>query len=187
MLGEAFAQVPASYRRHLLVRADSAGATHTVLDWLTTQNTKRGRTVEYSIGWSIGEPERRAITTVPASAWTPAINADGGLRDGAHVTELTGLLTLTGWPPGMRVIVRRERPHPGAQLTLFEHRDGWRYTAFVTNTTIGALRGWKPATAPTPASRTASAAPKTPACADSPPASSPSTRPGAPSPRSPPT
>ena len=140
VLGEAFAQVPASYRRHLLVRADSAGATHTVLDWLTTQNTKRGRTVEYSIGWSIGEPERRAITTVPASAWTPAINADGGLRDGAHVTELTGLLTLTGWPPGMRVIVRRERPHPGAQLTLFEHRDGWRYTAFVTNTTIGALQ-----------------------------------------------
>ena len=54
--------------------------------------------------------------------------------------ELTGLLTLTGWPDGMRVIVRRERPHPGAQLSLFEEQDGWRYTAFVTNTTIGALQ-----------------------------------------------
>ncbi|GAB3808075.1 IS1380-like element ISMsm3 family transposase [Micromonospora zhanjiangensis] len=140
VLGEAFAQVPAAHRRHLLVRADSAGATHAVLDWLTTQDVKRGRTIEYSIGWSIGEAERQAITGVPTSAWTPAINADGGLRDGAHVAELTGLLTLTGWPAGMRIIVRRERPHPGAQLTLFEERDGWRYTAFVTNTTIGALQ-----------------------------------------------
>ncbi|MFC4110923.1 IS1380 family transposase [Micromonospora zhanjiangensis] len=140
VLGEAFAQVPAAHRRHLLVRADSAGATHAVLDWLTTQDVKRGRTVEYSIGWSIGEAERQAITGVPTSAWAPAINADGGLRDGAHVAELTGLLTLTGWPAGMRVIVRRERPHPGAQLTLFEERDGWRYTAFVTNTTLGALQ-----------------------------------------------
>ncbi|GAB3819449.1 IS1380-like element ISMsm3 family transposase [Micromonospora zhanjiangensis] len=140
VLGEAFAQVPAAHRRHLLVRADSAGATHAVLDWLTAQDVKRGRTVEYSIGWSIGEAERQAITGVPTSAWAPAINADGGLRDGAHVAELTGLLTLTGWPAGMRVIVRRERPHPGAQLTLFEERDGWRYTAFVTNTTLGALQ-----------------------------------------------
>src|SRR4029453_14286536 len=40
----------------------------------------------------------------------------------------------------MRVIVRRERPHPGAQLSLFEERDGWRYTAFVTNTKAGALQ-----------------------------------------------
>jgi hypothetical protein len=41
----------------------------------------------------------------------------------------------------MRAIVRRERPHPpGAQLTLFEARDGWRYTAFITNTTTGQLQ-----------------------------------------------
>uniref|UniRef100_UPI00036828BC IS1380 family transposase n=1 Tax=Salinispora pacifica TaxID=351187 RepID=UPI00036828BC len=77
---------------------------------------------------------------LPAQAWSPAIDADGGVRDGATVAELTGLLPLPGWPAGMRVIVRRERPHPGAQLTLFEHRDGWRYTAFVTNTTTGALQ-----------------------------------------------
>ncbi|MGS2620177.1 IS1380 family transposase [Micromonospora sp. LZ34] len=140
VLGEAFAQVPTAYRRHLLVRADSAGATHAVLDWLTAQDAKRGRTVEYSIGWSITEAERRAIIKVPTSGWSPAINADGGVRDGAQVAELTGLLTLAGWPTGMRVIVRRERPHPGAQLTLFEERDGWRYTAFITNTQIGALQ-----------------------------------------------
>jgi hypothetical protein len=140
VLADAFTQIPAAHRRHLLVRADSAGATHAVLDWLTAQDAKRGRTVEYSIGWSITEAERQAITQVTTSGWSPAINADGGVRDGAHVAELTGLLTLTNWPPGMRVIVRRERPHPGAQLTLFEHRDGWRYTAFITNTQIGALQ-----------------------------------------------
>lgn len=55
VLGEAFTQVPATHRRHLLVRADSAGASHAVLDWLTGQDAKRGHTVEYSIGWSITE------------------------------------------------------------------------------------------------------------------------------------
>jgi len=139
VLAEAIAQVPAGHRRHLLVRGDSAAATHAVLDWLTSQNTAR-RQVEYSLGWSIGEPERAAITGLPASAWSPAIDADGGVRDGAQVAELTGLLQLGTWPAGMRVIVRRERPHPGAQLSLFEERDGWRYTAFVTNTRAGALQ-----------------------------------------------
>jgi hypothetical protein len=140
VLGEAFAQVPAAYRRKLLVRGDSAAATHTVLDWLTAQGDKRGRNVEYSLGWSIGEAERAAISALPTAAWSPALAAGGGIRDGAQVAELTGLLTLAGWPPGMRVIARRERPHPGAQLPLFEERDGWRYTAFVTNTTVGALQ-----------------------------------------------
>jgi hypothetical protein len=139
VLTEAIAQVPAPHRRDLLIRADSAAGTHVVLDWLTAQNTTRRR-VQYSIGWSIGEPERAALGALPASAWSPALAADGGVRDGADVAELTGLLTVGGWPAGMRVIVRRERPHPGAQLSLFEERDGWRYTAFVTNTQIGTLQ-----------------------------------------------
>ncbi|GAA1767688.1 hypothetical protein GCM10009681_43450 [Luedemannella helvata] len=139
VLAEAIAQVPADHRRHLLIRADSAGASHAVLDWLAEQNSKRARTVQYSIGWSVGEPEREAITILPA-AWTPALDADGELRHGADVAELSGLLTPPGRPDGMRVIVRREHPHPGAQLTLFEERDGWRYTAFVTNTHTGSVQ-----------------------------------------------
>jgi hypothetical protein len=139
VLAEAFAQVPAAHRRHLLVRADSAGASHRVMQWLTARNTPRRR-VEYSIGWRIDHDERAAIAALPAAAWSPALDADGRVRDGAFVAELTGLLTLPGWPQGMRVIVRRERPHPGAQLDLFETRDGWRYTAFVTNTTAGSLQ-----------------------------------------------
>jgi hypothetical protein len=139
ILAEAIAQVPAGHRGRLLIRGDSAAATHAVLAWLTGQNTRRRR-IEYSVGWAIGEPERAAITALPDSAWSPALDADGEVREGAQVAELTRLLELTGWPAGMRVIVRRERPHPGAQLSLFEERDGWRYTAFAANTTTGSLQ-----------------------------------------------
>lgn len=86
------------------------------------------------MGFAITEKIRDAITLVPKKVWTPATNTDGGIREGGDVAELIGLLDLMKWPTGMRVIVRRERPHPGAQLSLFEERDGWRYQAFVTNT-----------------------------------------------------
>ena len=75
---------------------------------------------------------------LPEKAWTPAYNADGEVRAGAWVAELTGMIDLSGWPPGMRVIVRKERPHPGAQLR-FTDIDGLRLTAFATNTRRGQL------------------------------------------------
>jgi hypothetical protein len=65
------------------------------------------------------------------------------------VTELTGLLRegphgdqMDGWPTTMRVFARRERPHPGAQLSLFETQDGWRYSLWVSNVPAQ-LRGWR--------------------------------------------
>jgi len=67
---------------------------------------------------------------------SPAYNADGQVRNGAWVAEATGLLDLTGWPAGMRVIIRKERPHPGAQLRITD-LDGHRITAFATNTRPG--------------------------------------------------
>lgn len=73
---------------------------------------------------------------MPGSAWTPAYDADREVRDGAFVAELTGVLDLKGWPAGMRVIARKERPHPGAQLRLTDV-DGMRITAFATNTRTG--------------------------------------------------
>jgi hypothetical protein len=57
-----------------------------------------------------------AIGNIPARARTPAYGGDGQVRGGAWVAELTGLLDLSSWPEGMRVIVRKERPHLGAQL-----------------------------------------------------------------------
>ncbi len=78
------------------------------------------------------------LKQVPKHVWTPAYDADGQVRDGAYVAELTNLLDLTDWPPGMRVIARKERPHPGAQLR-FTDADGKRVTAFATNTPRGQL------------------------------------------------
>lgn len=76
---------------------------------------------------------------IPKHVWEPAYNSDGEVREGADVAELTGLLDLDeDWPDGMRVIVRRERPHPGAQLR-FDDVDGYRLTAFATNTAQGQL------------------------------------------------
>lgn len=94
------------------------------------------------MGFAITGKLRDVIDLVPKKIWTPALDADGGVREGGDVAELTGLIdpkVLAKWPAGMRVIVRRECPHPGAQLSLFEERDDWRYEAFVTNTTAGQL------------------------------------------------
>lgn len=142
VLTEAITQIPAAHRRKLLIRSDGAGASHQLLDWLTEQGQVRGRSVEYSVGFAITEKIRDAIDLIPKKVWTPALDADGGVREGGDVAELTGLIdqdVLSKWPAGMRVILRRERPHPGAQLSLFEERDGWRYQAFVTNATTGQL------------------------------------------------
>ena len=139
VLSAAITQIPRQYRKNLLIRADGAGASHGLLDWLTEQNQLRGRHVEYSIGFALTEALRQGIVLIPEKAWTPALDADGGVRAGGDVAELTGLLDLSRWPDTMRVIVRRERPHPGAQLSIFEERDGWRYQAFVTNTAAGQL------------------------------------------------
>jgi hypothetical protein len=142
VLTAAIAQVPAAHRGKLLVRADGAGASHGLLDWLTTQDAKRGRSLEYSVGFAVTDHVRTAITRVPARAWLPAIDAAGEVRDGGDVVEITDLLDTaitTRWPAGMRVIIRREHPHPGAQLSLFEEANGWRYQAVATNTQVGQL------------------------------------------------
>jgi hypothetical protein len=128
------AQLPRRLRRRVLIRADSGGGTHDFLTWLT----KPGRRLAYSVGFTITEDLQNAILAVPARAWTAAYDADGQVRPGAWVAEITGMLDLTDWPPGMRVIVRKERPHPGAQLR-FTDIDGHRFTAFATSTKGGQL------------------------------------------------
>lgn len=126
----ALAQLPKKYRRgrQTLIRCDSAGGTHDFVSWLA----KRGRWLSYSVGMVITETIHSHVLKIPAPAWTPAIETDGEIRDGAWVAELTGDV-LTGWPKGMRLIVRKERPHPGAQLRITD-ADGMRITCFATNT-----------------------------------------------------
>jgi hypothetical protein len=98
---------------------------------------------------------------IPTSVWAPAYDADGDVRDGTWVAEFTGLLDLSGWPAGMRVIVRTERPHPGAQLRITDP-DGMRVTAFATNTARGQLADLELRHRRHPAPRTGSAARRTP-------------------------
>jgi hypothetical protein len=119
--------------RKVLIRTDSAGGTHQFLNWMVSQR------LSYSVGFTLtGDIGKKIEQMNDADVWTPAYDADGQVRDGAWVAEATGLLDLTGWPAGMRVILRKERPHPGAQLRITDI-DGHRITAFATNTTRGQL------------------------------------------------
>ena len=142
-----------------MVTCDGAGASHGLIDRLDQLASRPGHQLTYSVGWELGERESTAICQVPDGAWQIAVGPRGEVRERraddacpdrrcahrrcwieeAHVTELTGLLRegpggdQLGWPAAMRVFARRERPHPGAQLTLFETEDGWRYSLWVTN------------------------------------------------------
>ena len=169
VLGDAIAALPPKFRRRLMVTADGAGASHGLITRLDQLASRPGYQLTYSVGWELGARERAAIRLVPAEAWQIAIDQRGQVRERrtaaacadrscgharcwveeAHVTELTGLLRegphgdqMDGWPASMRVFARRERPHPGAQLSLFETQDGWRYSLWVSNVPAG-LRGWR--------------------------------------------
>jgi Transposase DDE domain group 1 len=130
VLDAALAQLPrrVAAREPILVRADSAGATHALLAFCHDGNLR------FSVGFDLTEPVRVAILALGEDAWTPALTQAGHERhdDGAQVAEITDLLDLTGWPAHSRVIVRRERPHPGAQLSFTDH-DGHRFQALLTD------------------------------------------------------
>jgi hypothetical protein len=139
VLDAALAQLPkrVAARETILVRADSAGATHELMAFC-----RDGR-LRFSVGFDLTEPIRTAILALDQDAWVPAITQDGEPRDdeGAWVAEITDGLDLSAWPAGSRVIVRRERPHPGAQLSFTDH-DGHRFQAILTDqpdTDIGYL------------------------------------------------
>lgn len=138
ILDMALAALPAAVRPrpgepdspYVLVRTDSAGATYGFAA------ACRQAGCAFSLGFAVDEQVQQAIRTLSENDWTPAYDIDGEPRDGAWVAELTGLLELGKWPEGSRVIVRRERPHPGAQLR-FTDTDGHRFTAFITDTPAG--------------------------------------------------
>jgi Transposase DDE domain group 1 len=164
----AIAALPPAFRRRLMITVDGAGASHGLVKHLDKLAARPGYQLVYSVGWALGEREKAALRLVPEQAWQIAIDGRGEVRERragdacgndqcahracwageAHVAELTGLLRegpggdqLRGWPSWMRVFARRERPHPGAQLTLSEAADGWRYSLRATNR-AAATRGW---------------------------------------------
>ena len=149
VLGAAIAALPPRYRRRLMVTCDGAEASHDLIAHLDKLARRPGHQLIYSAGWVLGQREKDAITQVPEQAWQVAVDHRGEVRERraddactergcahrrcwveeAHVTELTALLRqsragnqLACWPATRRVFARRERPHPGAQLTPLRSR-----------------------------------------------------------------
>jgi hypothetical protein len=169
LLREAIRALPPALRRKIMVTCDGAGASHGLVKELDRLAGRHGYQVTWSVGWALSGREQAAIGKLPETAWESAIDAKGQVRERraedacgsrrrahpacwieeAHVAELTGLLRqgpdgdqLRAWPKAMRIFARRERPHPGAQLSLFETADGWRYSLWATNLP-GSTRGWR--------------------------------------------
>jgi hypothetical protein len=116
---------PNEVRERVVVRADTAGHVHAFVAGLAARN------IEFSISARVSDLLDAAIMRIPRRRWRPAINPDGSARRDAQIVELSDV-TLPGVPAGTRIIVRREKPHQGAQLRLWDH-DGWRHQVLLTN------------------------------------------------------
>lgn len=118
---------PAAVRRRVTVSADTAGGTKKMVQGLAARN------LVFKVGMRTSEGAAAVIAGLDEHGWIDAIDANGRRRDGAQVREVPGL--VPDWAPdGTRAIVRRERPHPGAQLRLWDH-NGLRHQVTLTNDT----------------------------------------------------
>jgi Transposase DDE domain group 1 len=139
-LDASLAQIPDTHRhgQPILIRTDSAGSS---TQFLTHIRALRGQglDIRFSVGIAVTEPIRAVLARIvdEPHMWVPALDQDAGLREHAQICETTDLVDTTGYPAGTRVIVRRELPHPGAQLSLFDHIVGWRHQVFITDTPYG--------------------------------------------------
>ena len=151
VLTASFAQIPAQWRSDMLVSIDGAGASHDVIDYLSALNTapahgRRGRRVEYSIGWPLDERTMTGIEQLRQSDWGAAVHTDGEADRAVQVADLTGIMRhgpsgdrLASWPACMRLIVRRT-PRPATKPAKFGEHPDWEYGAFVTNTASGQIQ-----------------------------------------------
>jgi Transposase DDE domain group 1 len=155
---QAVAQIPEAHIEEIemLVRADSAGATHELADWCREAN------IGFSVGYDLTEPVRAAILKAPEDAWVAALDQDGSERENGEICELSELVDLSSWPEGTRLICRRERPHPARSLPSPTTTATAFRRSSPTNPTA-TLRCWSAASASVPASRIRSATTRTPA------------------------
>src|SRR5215218_4248604 len=84
VVDEALGQLPreVAEEAELLVRADSAGLTHELLDFLHDAN------IRFSVGVDMTEDVRQAVLAIRERDWAPAVSADGEEREKALVAEL---------------------------------------------------------------------------------------------------
>jgi hypothetical protein len=135
VLAAALRQVPARFRRKILVRVDGAGASHELIKHLLALSSPR-REMLFTCGWMITAADEDAIKMVPAHAWKPGIAQDGAVEEDKHAAEITHLMSRAGnWPEGLRWIVRRVKPSRRQMnnLTAYEKKTGWRYSIICTN------------------------------------------------------
>jgi hypothetical protein len=128
VLDAALTQLPVDpTRREVTARTDAGGTSKEFAA------ACRDRRVRFIGGVRLHESLAELIVNLPETCWQPTISSDGSdWRDTGHVVEITNLVRVGGWPAGTRMLVRREQPHPGAQLT-FTDVDGYRHQVFVTD------------------------------------------------------
>jgi hypothetical protein len=135
VLAAAIRQIPAPFRRKILIRVDGAGASHELITHLLGMPTPR-KILLFTCGWMITAADEAAIRQVPADAWQPGIAQDGGIEEDKDVTEITHLMSRAGnWPGGLRWIARRVKPSRRhlRNLTDYEKKTGWKYSITCTN------------------------------------------------------
>ena len=172
VLGRALKQVPAAFRRRILVRIDGAGASHELIKYLLTLSSPR-KTLLFTCGWMITESDEAAIAAVPEDAWKPGLCQDGATEDDKDTAEITGLMSRAGnWPEGLRWIARRVKPsrRHKKNMTAYEKQTGWKYC--LSPARASRTPGWKAFPAAT--------IPSSPACCT---ATTPPSRPTASAPR----
>jgi hypothetical protein len=143
VLDRALKQVPAPFRRKVIVRIDGAGASHDLIEHLLTLSTPR-KALLFTCGWTITDADEAAIMAVPAGAWKPGVHQDGSTEDDKDVAEVTGLMTRAGnWPAGLRWIARRVKPSRRhlKNMTACEKKAGWKYSITCTNVPDTGIEG----------------------------------------------
>jgi hypothetical protein len=143
VLAAALKQVPARFRRAVLVRVDGAGASHDLIGHLLSLSSPRKK-VLFTCGWTIMPADEDAIRSLPAGAWQPGAAQDGAAEEGKDVAEITGLTArAANWPGGLRWIVRRVKPsrRQARNLTAYEKETGWRYNIICTNIPDAGIAG----------------------------------------------
>ena len=142
-LSAALLQVPAAFRRKVIVRLDGAGTSHAFITHMTTLEIPGGKLL-FTSGWTITETDERDIRQIPGGAWKPGVTQDGHAEDDSDVAEITALMSRSGnWPPGLRWIIRRVKPSRRhlKNLTAYEKEAGWKYSIICTNIPEEGLEG----------------------------------------------
>jgi len=143
VLDRALKQVPAKFRRRVMVRVDGAGASHELVKHLLTLSSPR-RAVLFTCGWMITASDEAAIAAVPEGAWKPGVRQDGSIEEDKDTAEITGLMSRAeNWPDGLRWIARRVKPsrRHKKNMTAYEKKTGWKYSVTCTNVPDTGMEG----------------------------------------------